>query len=181
MKGNKKQQELLELRAAQAKELEIKTKIVAVKEAHIKERYVNELSYRGSEEWWNDELEVKAIKARIDELHIETLEKKYANNIMYTDVNPYEVIEEIDAKTYMIREMKANITEEASKKLKQSFVPGGFVGHFDNSLQEWDITSDETAPIIKIRKHKDGFFYTPKNGRRFRIDDHPVKRYDFNF
>lgn len=120
------------------------------------------------------------IQANIDEAKMELLEKKYANLVMYSDIKPFEVIEERTPNLYLIREMDAVITDESRKRLNESFSPGGFCGHFDNDLQEWNITSNEEYPIFKIRRHKDGFYYSAL-GEKFRINSKPVKFYDYNF
>lgn len=122
----------------------------------------------------------RKILANIEEAKMELLEKKYANLIMYSDIKPFEVVEERTPNLYLIREMDAVITDESRKKLNESFYPGGFCGHFDNDLQEWNITSNEEYPVFKIRRHKDGFYYSAY-GEKYRISPKPVKYYDYNF
>lgn len=118
------------------------------------------------------------LEGRLVVIGKDLLEKKYANHYMYSDIEPYEVIEERTPDLYIIRSMKC--TEGDMTKLKDSFVAGGFCGHFDNSLQEWNIESDENGTIQKIRRHKDGTWRTP-SGSKFSISSRPVKFYDYNF
>lgn len=106
--------------------------------------------------------------------------EKYANMILYTDIIPFEVIRQITDKMIEVREMDAEITEESKKDLAESFRPGGFIGHTNNSLQKYNYTSNAENPIITIRKHKDGRWYA-KDGSRYVLRDAPEKIYDYNF
>ena len=101
---------------------------------------------------------------------------KYANHIGYTDVTPYEVIRAVSDKTLEVREMKA-VRDES---IKLEWVAGGFAGHCVNQRdQEWTINSDPSRPIIRIRLGKRG--WQDKNGARFKLNDKPLKFYDYNF
>ena len=101
---------------------------------------------------------------------------QYANHIAYSDVNPFEVVRTVSGKTIEVREMSA--TEDDS--VKMDFHVGGFSAHCSNQRQQkWFITSDETAQVIRIRLGKDG--WKDKHGRRFKLNDQPVKFYDYNF
>lgn len=184
MKANNK---MNELRKSQRQEL---TSIVArLSEIDkIKTAYYKANPYRGGFRTHEETLKWKAatcydecqrLTARKEFLETELIEKKYANEILYSDVKPYEVLEERTENLYLIREMKCTEKEESKQARFQSFVPGGFCGTFDNNLQEWEIVPDESAPVLKIRRHKDGIFYL--NGRRFSISEEPIRFYDFNF
>lgn len=101
---------------------------------------------------------------------------KYANHIGYSDVDPYEIVRRISEKTIEIREMKT----ERDDSVKMDFHVGGFSAHCSNQRdQKWFITSDEAAPVIRIRLGKNG--WKDKHGRRFKLADEPVKFYDYNF
>lgn len=101
---------------------------------------------------------------------------KYANHHSYTDVNPYEVVQRVSEKTLIIRRM-----DTEALPWDRQFYPGGFVGHTANQhKQQWTITSDPDAPTMRIRLHKDGVWRCA-NGNRFRLSDHPIKFYDYNF
>lgn len=100
----------------------------------------------------------------------------YANHIGYSDINPYEVVRAISDKTLEIRRMNA----ERDPSYKPEFVPGGFSGHCVNQLdQEWIITSDPDAAVIRIRLGKRG--WKDASGARYQLSDKPVKFYDYNF
>lgn len=100
----------------------------------------------------------------------------YANHIGYSDVNPYEVVRVVSDKTLEIRRMNA----ERDPSYKPEFIPGGFSGHCVNQLdQEWIITSDPAACVIRIRKGKKG--WKDASGGRYQLADKPVKFYDYNF
>lgn len=101
---------------------------------------------------------------------------KYANHLGYSDVTPYEVIRVVSDKTIEIREMNA----ERDDSVKLEFHVGGFSAHCSNqSKQKWHISSNESAPIIRIRLGKNG--WKDKHGGRFSLDDRPIKFYDYNF
>lgn len=101
---------------------------------------------------------------------------KFANHLGYSDVNPYEVIRAVSDKTLEIREMQC----DRDDSVKMEFVVGGFSAICLNQRdQEWFITSDETAPITRIRLGKNG--WKDKHGRKFVLADEPVKFYDYNF
>lgn len=101
---------------------------------------------------------------------------KYANQYSYTDITPFEVIRAVSDKTLEIREMKT----ERDDSVKLEFHVGGFSAHCSNQRdQEWFISSDETAPVIRIRLGKNG--WKDAHGRRFKLDAEPVMFYDYNF
>lgn len=101
---------------------------------------------------------------------------QYANQIGYSDVNPFEIIRKISEKTVEVREMKS----ERDPTSKMDFVPGGFFGTVVNqSDQKWIITSDPAGRIVRIRLGKKG--WKDATGRRFQLADQPRKFYDYNF
>lgn len=125
--------------------------------------------------------EAAAVNA-LDDATIWASDHLYCNEYLYSDVRPYEVMEIVNERTLIIREMKAEIKKEAKEALHESFVPGGFVGHFNNDLQDWDIVPDEKGFVTKVRRHKDGYFYIAGcKGSKFALNDKPVKFYDYNF
>jgi hypothetical protein len=100
----------------------------------------------------------------------------YANHIGYSDVNPFEVVDYVSLKTLDIREMVAT-----EKPWMRQFMAGGFLGHVVNQEdQDWDIQPDPDAPLVRIRKHKDGKWYD-RHGARYALAEKPVKFHDFNF
>jgi len=100
----------------------------------------------------------------------------YANHHMHTDVDPYQIVKVISDKTLEIRAMKA--VKDDSVAL--TFHVGGYSAHCSNQReQKWVITSDDTAPILRIRLGKNG--WKDKHGGRFFLSDTPRKFYDYNF
>jgi len=108
--------------------------------------------------------------------------KAYANMHGYTDIEPYEVVRVVSEQTMEIRRMTAKL----SNGWKPDISPGGFAGHCNNQeTQTYDYTSDESAPIVRIRKVK------PKHSNRMmtwksayghhRLSDKPCKFHDYNF
>lgn len=124
--------------------------------------------------------EIKDVEAKIKFHTIMLQDKKYATLWLHSDAHAYEIIEEKSDTTIIVRQMKATIKPEAMVALRKSFVAGGFMGHTDNSLQEWDYETDETQPLETIRKHKDGKWYGC-GGSHFTIEAQPHEHYDYNF
>jgi len=115
---------------------------------------------------------------------------KFANNFMFSDVEPYEITMFVSTQTLEIRKMDC---EEI--KWKKDFHSGGFFGHVSNQRdQKWHITSNENNPTIRIRKNKSGtkfcgktrkwvdnFIWKDKYGNKYRLSTQPIKFYDYNF
>lgn len=124
------------------------------------------------------------LECRADYIRTELLpnDKKWFTQFLWSDAHCYEIVEQRTPDLYCVRQMDATITPEADKALKESFIPGGFCGHFDNSLQEWTFKSNEKNPVIAIRRHKNGKFYA-SNTRTcpFVMLNHQYEHYDYNF
>jgi hypothetical protein len=102
---------------------------------------------------------------------------KFANHGGYSDIEPFEVIRWVSAKTIEIREMDATRDES----VKMEFVAGGFAGHCVNQRdQKWNIVSNVQRPVIRIRKSGTKG-WQDRHGRRFSLSQKPVKFYDYNF
>lgn len=100
--------------------------------------------------------------------------KNYFNRSCGSDVTPYELVRKITEKTVEVRGMNAELV-----KVPEAHI-GGFCAHFVNHQQEWKITSNPESEVIKIRKHKDGFWYSAHKSR-FSESDKPIKFYDYNY
>jgi hypothetical protein len=123
------------------------------------------------------------VTERIQWMELITLPKIYMNRMCYTDIEPYEVVKINTVKNITIRPMKSVETQESKAARIASFIPGGFCGHTDNSVQQWDITSDETIDekdYITVRMHKDGRYYDAQGGV-YIMSKTPTRYYDFNF
>ena len=105
--------------------------------------------------------------------------KKYANNHMYSDVRPCEVVEVKSEKKVIVREMKA----ERDPDWKPDFVAGGFTAHCtNNNRQNWICSSDPDGRLMAISKRKDGRWYeVGGNHNSFVFSDKPLKHHDYNF
>jgi hypothetical protein len=102
---------------------------------------------------------------------------KFANHYGYSDVNPYEVVRQISDKTIEVRAMSA----KRDSSYKPEFVVGGFSAVCVNQEdQQWVITSNPNAHIIRIRLRKDGRWYDA-HGNRYNLSAKPDKFYDYNF
>ena len=105
--------------------------------------------------------------------------QRFANNYLFSDVTPFEVVRVISDKTIEVREMDAKMASD----WKPEIVSGGFAFHCtnnDDQRKAWVITSNEDNPVVRIRRQKDGTWQNRTFGR-FYLSDVPVKKYDFNF
>jgi hypothetical protein len=101
---------------------------------------------------------------------------QFANHYSFSDVEPYEVVRVISDKTIEVREMDA----ERDDSVKLDFHVGGFAAHCSNQrAQRWNITSNPNNQVVRIRLSKQG--WKDAHGRKFRLNDQPVKFYDYNF
>lgn len=102
---------------------------------------------------------------------------QYANRLGWSDVEPYEIVNTVSARTLEVREMNA----ERDETFKLEWIPGGFAGHAANQHeQRWTISSNPDAKVIRIRMHKDGRWYDSFRNR-YALSDTPRKFYDYNF
>ena len=100
--------------------------------------------------------------------------RKYANELMYSDVHAFEVVRIVSSKCVEVRRLDAKIVKSPTQ-----FHAGGFCGHFsDNHNQEWEFSSNEENGIARIRLTKNGW---KLGNRRFSMNDSPREFYDFNF
>ncbi len=107
---------------------------------------------------------------------------KYANHIMYTDIEPFEVIRQISETCVEIRAMKST---ELHDFAELGFQAGGFLGHCSaQHKQRWDIQSDPNGYVTRIRlskaKGKAGRWFDA-HGNRYALSDTPQRVYDYNF
>ena len=124
---------------------------------------------------------IHELKKEAERCRIRSLEKFYCNRHLYSDTEPFEVIGIVADNKLRLRSMNAVQTEESVKRLRESFSPGGFIGHFDNSEQEWVCSPDEHGVIVDVRQHKNGHFYEPNSTIPYVLSDKPIKFRDFNF
>lgn len=113
-----------------------------------------------------------------DHLRIEDLKKprKYANRSLWSDVEPYEVVEVKTPNKIMVRAMNSEMTKPA-----EVIATGGFAAVFDNHTQEWKNTPNPEALIFPIRWSKAKMRWQDKWGNRYTLSDNPIKFYDNNF
>jgi len=102
---------------------------------------------------------------------METSIRKFCNRYLYSDIQPYEVTKIINDKIIEIRPMIANQTKPA----KQLGI-GGFTANFDNSTQRYAYESNPEAPTMRVHLSKKGW-----GQGQFRMEDKPVKFFDYNF
>lgn len=124
---------------------------------------------------------IESLQKEAEYCRIRSLERIYCNRHLYSDIQPYEVIEVLSDTRLRLRSMNYTMDSGCMKRLNESFKPGGFMGNFDNSVQEWVCSSDETGIVIEVRKHKDGHFYEANNCIPYVLSDKPRRFRDFNF
>jgi hypothetical protein len=126
-----------------------------------------------------EKIEVK--KKEAEYCRIRSLEQFYCNKHLYSDIQPYEVIEIVSDTWLKLRSMNYVQTDASVERLRESFTPGGFCGHFDNSVQEWICTPDPNGIVVEVRRRKDGHFYEVGGSIPYVISDQPRRYRDFNF
>lgn len=118
--------------------------------------------------------------SKINSIEKEVADVLYLNEILHSDVNPYEVVEMITPNKWVVRELDATLKPEARKNIQDSFCPGGFAGHVDNDYQEWDIRVNEKNPLITVYRGKKNKYFKI-SGMPMSMTLAPIKIYDFNF
>lgn len=118
--------------------------------------------------------------SKIDKIEIEIADVLYLNEILYSDVNPYEVVEMITPNKWVVRALDTSLKSDARKNIQNSFCPGGFAGHVDNDYQEWDIYVNEKNPLITVYRGKKNKYFKI-SGMPMSMTLNPIKFYDFNF
>lgn len=111
---------------------------------------------------------------------------KYMSEHMHSDIHAYEIIDIKTPKRFVIRRMKATETEESKKRRLESFIPGGFCGHFDNDVQDWTIETDPEGWTIEVSvRNFHGayriFMVGTGCSTPFYFENEPYYKYDFNF
>ena len=92
-------------------------------------------------------------------------DKKYAMEMMWSDVVPYEVIKTVSDITLVIRKLDAKLISIDKDDLQNS--------------QVYEFSSNEDNEVLRIRLSKYG--YWKHKHCKFRLTDKPYKFYDYNF
>lgn len=87
----------------------------------------------------------------------------YANQFLFTDIYPYEVVKQVSDITMDIREMSAELQPES-----------------DPYEQKYTFSSNENGETIRIRKNKKGV-WRDKDGRKYIIGNEPRRYNDYSF
>jgi hypothetical protein len=96
---------------------------------------------------------------------------KYINRVLWSDVDPVGKIIAIKGKSkVIIQPVKAG-----ENKVKMEFVAGGFSFHcLNQGSQEYDFIEKGEPFIVSLSN-------SSLNKRFWRINEHPIKYYDYNF
>ena len=98
----------------------------------------------------------------------------FCNWHMFSDVEPYEIVNVISDKTIEVRAMTC------TRNFQPEWIPGGFAGVCTNQEeQEWIIESNTSNNLLRLRRRKDGNFY--KGSMKFVLSKEPRKYYDFGY
>lgn len=124
--------------------------------------------------------EERRIHKDINRINTELGECIYINFGFGSDINAYEVIEMKTPNVWLVRELNAVLKKDSKKALKDSFIPGGYLGTFDNSTQEWEFSSNESGIVLEIRRKNENYDFKYCN-ISVGISDKPIKYRDFNF
>jgi hypothetical protein len=107
---------------------------------------------------------------------VDTEIKPFCNLHLWSDIEPYEVVEVINPKKVLIRKMDAVL-----KVAPKTYHVGGFAAHCeDNMSQRWKCTSNPEYPLEGITLTKNGWGKTGSHGL-YRMSETPQKFYDYNF
>lgn len=108
---------------------------------------------------------------------VKSIDYTNANHMAHTDVNPYEIVKVVSAKTI---EVRAVDTEE-DKSVKLNFVQGGFSHICTNDRdQKWFYKSNPDNYVFRVRFSKNRG-WVDRNGWRYNLSTAPHKFYDNNF
>lgn len=87
----------------------------------------------------------------------------YANQFLFSDIYPFEVVKKVSDITMDIREMSADLQLETNPY-----------------EQKYKFSSNENNQTVRIRKNNKGV-WRDKDGRRYVIGNEPRKYYDYGF
>lgn len=87
----------------------------------------------------------------------------YANQFLFSDIYPFEVVKKVSDITMDIREMSADLQPET-----------------DPYEQKYKFSSNENNQTVRIRKNNKGV-WRDKDGRRYVIGNEPRKYHDYCF
>lgn len=108
-------------------------------------------------------------------------QRGYANLVLWTDVEPYEIMRRIGpaacpCRIMEIRRMEATLVNGDAL----AWEPGGFSGVCKNQREaKYEYASDEQNPIIRMWLQKDGSWKSIMG--RHVLSAEPRRFYDYNF
>lgn len=86
----------------------------------------------------------------------------HANQHLYSDVYPFEIVRKISDKTLEVRQMDSTLINS------------------DMNDQKWRAASNENNPIIRIRLRKNGS-WRDAEGLRYILSTEPSRYHDYSF
>ena len=146
-------------------------------ERHAVRNYLQAVSYgQGHPDSADFALEdAKRALAEYKKLTARPVVGQFANEQMYSDVSPWEIIAvSKSGKSMTVREMHAEIDPDGPRP---EIAPGGFAGHCTNQREvKYICTPKPDGHTRTIRLSGRGW-----DKGRFSVSDRPVRFYDFNF
>lgn len=108
--------------------------------------------------------------------NVEAIDYTHANFHGYSDKHPYEIVKVVSPRTLEVRLVDA----ELDPSWKPEIIKGGFCGHtVNNHSQKWLYNANTNNPTIRIRRRKDGYYYSATG--RHALATAPSKFHDYNF
>lgn len=106
----------------------------------------------------------ESLEEEIQDLTLE-LNPRYLCEFMWTDRHAYEFIERQSKDRILVRQLKA-------KRIDNNGM---------SESQEYEFSQDETRPVLTLRRHKNGCWYTAGGCNPFCFTVEPYEYYDFSF
>ena len=108
--------------------------------------------------------------------NVEAVEYTHANFHGYSDTHPYEIVKVVSPRTLEVRLIDA----ELDPTWKPKTIKGGFSGYtVNNDQQKWLYKTNEKNDTVRIRRRKDGYYYSAIG--RHALATAPSKFHDYNF
>jgi hypothetical protein len=104
----------------------------------------------------------------------------YLNTWVGSDCYAYEVVEMVTPCKWIIRQLDTKLTQNGQEALSESFIPGGFMGHYDNDCQEWEYISNENNPTYTVTRHSKTSPFCCWGSKSY-PENEPIRHHDYNF
>lgn len=141
--------------SVEAYQVELRSTIASLKE---------ELKSLEGKRDWTSYKRIRSLESDINQAELE-LDPHYLTEWMYSDRHAYEFIGWETQNRILVRQLKA-------KRIDNNGM---------SESQEYEFTQDESRPILTLRRHKNGCWYTAGGCTPFTFTARPYEYYDFSF